>query len=237
MSQVERKKKLDLSRIVFIGRTFEEYMSMFNLHEVDLEDKRILDCPAGPCSFTAVATQHGFDVTACDAAYDHPLEELEKKGFEDIEHAMQHMEHAKDNYAWNYFTSVKDLRNARVRALSDFILDKKRIGAQKRYIPSLLPNLPFPDHHFDLTLSAHFLFTYADRLDDQFHRKTIQEFMRVTKSEIRLFPLVDLSGKRYTHLDQLIEWVENQGWSAEECTVPYEFQAKANCMLQLKRLV
>jgi hypothetical protein len=237
MSQVERKKKLDLSRIVFIGRTYKEYMSMFNLREVDVEGKSILDCPAGPCSFTAVATQRGLSVTACDAAYDHPLEELEKKGFEDIEHAMQHMKQVPDNYVWNYFTSVKDLRNARSRALSDFILDIKRAGAEKRYIPSLLPDLPFPDQHFDLTLSAHFLFTYADRLDDRFHRQTIQEFMRVTKSEIRLFPLVDLSGKKYTHLDQLIEWVENQGWSAEECTVPYEFQEKGNSVLQLKRLV
>ena len=31
-----------------------------------------------------------------------------------------------------------------------------------------LPDLPFPDDAFDLVLSSHLLFTYADRLDADF---------------------------------------------------------------------
>jgi hypothetical protein len=235
MSRVEMKKKLDLSRIVFIGRTWDEYMSMFNLSQAELVGRRILDCPAGPCSFTAVAIQHGLDATACDAAYDHALEDLEQKGFRDIEHAMFHMEKTTENYTWDYFKSVTELKEARTKALTGFVLGRKRMGAEKRYIPSILPDLPFSDDHFDLTLSAHFLFTYADRLDYDFHLQTIQGLMRVTRSEIRLFPLVDLSGERYLHLDQLIEWVNKQGWTTDEIQVPYEFQKKANTMLKIKR--
>nr|WP_306433976.1 hypothetical protein [Paenibacillus dendritiformis] len=43
MSQAEAK--LDLSRIVFIGRTFEEYVKMFDLPAEQMAGKRILDCP------------------------------------------------------------------------------------------------------------------------------------------------------------------------------------------------
>jgi len=60
----EAEIKLDLSRIVFIGRTFDEYMSMFNLTQEDLVGRKILDCPAGACSVTAKANQLGADVTA-----------------------------------------------------------------------------------------------------------------------------------------------------------------------------
>ncbi len=47
MSKVEQSTKLDLERIVLIGRTFEEYLNMFSLSEGELQGKRILDCPAG----------------------------------------------------------------------------------------------------------------------------------------------------------------------------------------------
>lgn len=53
------KVKMELSSIVFIGRTFDEYMSMFSLTKEELMGRRILDCPAGACSFTARANQLG----------------------------------------------------------------------------------------------------------------------------------------------------------------------------------
>lgn len=64
MSKVESVNKWDLNRIVFIGRTWDEYMRMFGLTKEDLVGRKILDCPAGACSFTAVSNQLGMDVTA-----------------------------------------------------------------------------------------------------------------------------------------------------------------------------
>jgi hypothetical protein len=71
LSRVEQSTKLDLERIVFIGRTFEEYLNMFSLSVKDLKGKKILDCPAGACSFTALGNKSGLDITACDIAYYH----------------------------------------------------------------------------------------------------------------------------------------------------------------------
>ena len=108
--------KLDIERVVFIGRTFEEYCDMFQLCDEDIQNKKILDCPAGACSFTAVANARGGDVTACDVVYQFDGEALYEKGLQDVIHTMEHMEKAKDNYIWNYFSSVEDLQKYRLEA-------------------------------------------------------------------------------------------------------------------------
>ena len=95
VNRVEQSTKLDLERIVFIGRTFEEYLDLFSLSLEALKGKKILDCPAGACSFNAVGNKLGLDVTACDIAYYHSVEELKNKGLQDIEHAMENMQSAK----------------------------------------------------------------------------------------------------------------------------------------------
>jgi len=37
--------KLELDRVIFIGRTFEEYIDMFSLDIEELKGLRVLDCP------------------------------------------------------------------------------------------------------------------------------------------------------------------------------------------------
>jgi len=166
LSNVEQSIKFGLERIVFIGRTFEEYFDMFSLSEEELKGKKILDCPAGACSYTAVGNKSDLDVTACDIAYYHSGEDLKNKGLQDIEHAMEHMEKAHNNYKWDYFKDIEGLRNNRLSALQD--CTNHMIESRERYIPVPLPILPFKDEQFDILLSAHFLFMYADRLDYQF---------------------------------------------------------------------
>ncbi|WP_409300550.1 SAM-dependent methyltransferase [Peribacillus sp. SCS-155] len=233
MSKGEQSTKLDLERIIFIGRTYEEYLDMFLLSKEELEGKKILDCPAGACSFTAVGNKLGLGITACDIAYFHSGEDLKNKGLQDIEHTMERMENAKNNFEWDYFNDIEGLRKHRLSALQECANDMK--NSSERYIPVTLPSLPFKTAEFDLLLSAHFLFTYSDRLDYQFHIETINELLRVTKEEIRIFPLVDLEGKRYEHLDKIISDIAVNGCTVEEVKVPYEFQTNANSMLKIKK--
>ncbi|MGN7765040.1 SAM-dependent methyltransferase [Paenibacillus sp. 22594] len=227
------RNKLDLERIVFIGRTFEEYLRMFDLQREELIGRSILDCPAGACSFTAGANKLGAASVAADIAYDYSAEVLRDKGLRDIDHTVQQLSKVKDSFVWEEFASVQELQQARTSALTISTLDRQQFG--ERYVPVELPMLPFADQTFDLTLSAHFLFMYGDRLDYDFHLRTIEELMRVTKSEIRIFPLVDLSCQRYKELERLLCAVKDQGWTAEERLVPYEFQRGADSMLRLLR--
>ncbi|WP_173917724.1 methyltransferase domain-containing protein [Halobacillus sp. Marseille-Q1614] len=228
------KQKLDIDKIVFIGRTYEEYMDMFALSEEFVRRIRILDCPAGACSFTAVGRKKGFEITSCDIVYDHSVEDLRNKGLEDIDHAMEHMEKAKNNYVWDYFKDIDELREYRASALKDCTDDMREHG--QTYVPVTLPALPFKDESFDILLSAHFLFMYADRLDYDFHEETLKELLRVSKEEIRIFPLVDLEGNKYKHLDKLKKFIMSRGCRVEELKVPYEFQDGADSMLKITKV-
>lgn len=228
-----KKMKLDIERVVFIGRTFEEYCDMFQLCDEDIQNKKILDCPAGACSFTAVANARGGDVTACDVVYQFDGEALYEKGLQDVIHTMEHMEKAKDNYIWNYFSSVEDLQKHRLEALQVCGADIKY--NPEKYVYATLPKLPFQDEEFDMVLSAHFLFMYGDRFDYDFHVNTITELLRVAKEEIRIFPCIDLKGERYEFLDELIKNLRNRGCEVAEVQVPYEFQKNGNTMLQIKK--
>ncbi|ABO66956.1 hypothetical protein [Geobacillus thermodenitrificans] len=137
MSKVESVNKWDLNHIVFIGRIWDEYMRMFGLTKEELVGRKILDCPAGACSFTAVSNQLGMDVTACDIAYYLPIEQLEQKGLQDIETTMSNMERAdiQKNFLWDYFKSADELKQIRTQALNQCISDMKR--NKNRYIPAV----------------------------------------------------------------------------------------------------
>ncbi len=146
---------------------------------------------------------------------------------------MEHMGKAQDNYKWEYYNDIEGLRKHRLSALQECAKDMRE--SNERCFPVTLPSLPFSNEEFDILLSAHFLFMYSDRLDYQFHIETLNELLRVTKEEVRIFPLVDLEGKRYEHLDILISYLADSGCTVEEVKVPYEFQTNANLMLKIKK--
>ncbi|MNJ43075.1 hypothetical protein D3C77_380640 [compost metagenome] len=222
---------LELSRVIFVGRTYEEYVKMFDLTDEELKNYTILDAPAGACSFTAIASQLGYRVTAADIAYFHSVEQLYQKGMEDIEHAIEGISKVKEKYKWDYFNSIDELEKQRNSALHDCVRHMKHFP--ELYSPAVLPELPFEIGQFDMILSAHFLFMYADRLDINFHKKTLQEMTRVARKEIRIFPLADLTGNRYENLQEIIMFIHDLGWKAEERIVSYEFQQNGKSILRL----
>ncbi|MNM33442.1 hypothetical protein D3C81_440610 [compost metagenome] len=227
------ESKLDLSRIVFIGRTYEEYLAMFGLTEEELAGLDILDCPGGACAFTAGASRAGARAVSSDIAYEFPARVLEQKGQEDIVHTLEKMESARAGFRWDYFRSVDELAEHRHRALRECTEDMEL--HPERYVPAVLPKLPFEDGRFDLTLSGHFLFIYGDRLDYEFHLSCLHELLRVTRRELRIFPLIGLAGQRYERLDELILAIRQEGFVAREIEVPYEFQKGTGQMLSIIR--
>lgn len=141
------------------------------------------------------------------------------------------MKKTQNNYKWEYFKDIEGLRSHRLSVLQVCVNNMRE--SSERYVPVTLPSLPFRNEEFDIVLSAHFLFMYSDRLDYQFHIETLNELLRVTKEEIRIFPLVDLEGKRYNQLDKIISYLIDNGCKVEEVNVPYEFQTNANTMLSI----
>src|SRR5882724_11723848 len=67
-----------LGSIVPWGRSFDEYGRMFALSEEDLS-RRILDCAAGPSSFSAEMFGPGQRVISCDPIYEFSAEQIRSR--------------------------------------------------------------------------------------------------------------------------------------------------------------
>ncbi len=229
------KYALDIDRIAFIGRTYDEYVKIFDLDEQMPAGGRVLDCPAGASSFTAEAYLKGIDVTACDIMYNIHADELFEKGDKDIQHVFEKFDEVSHLYTWSYYKNKDDVISRRKRALELFIHDFRKGLATGRYVRAELPELPFPDKHFSLVLSGHFLFLYSDRLELDFHMKCLKELVRVCSGEVRVFPLVGLDAKPYLHLDDVITSLENTGANVEITKTPFEFQTGSSKIMILTR--
>ena len=99
-------------------------------------------------------------------------------------------------------------------------------------MPGALPSIPFMDKAHELALCSHFLFLYSEQFDLVFHLKSIQELCRVA-DEVRIFPLLEISGRPSRHLNAVLAWLKRQNYKAELESVKYEFQKGANQMLRI----
>lgn len=223
----------DIGEYLISARSFEEYTAMFALTPEDLEG-RILDCPGGGSGFTAGANAAGAKATAADPVYARPPEVLAAHVLHETERGSAHTIAGSDRYVWDYYGDAAG--HLHVRAASALVFGRDLLAHPERYVAGSLPDLPFDDGEFDLVLSSHFLFTYADRLDARDHRLALIELLRVARGEVRIFPLLDLGGhSQQALLQQVIGELTGLG---VRCTIrrsDYEFQRGGNEMLVLAR--
>jgi hypothetical protein len=104
------------------------------------------------------------------------------------------------------------------------------------YVTAMLPQLPFRDRRFRLALSGYLLFTYADRLSFDEHVMALHELLRVSE-EVRVFPLIDIMGVQYPHLDALRAALEDDGVSVvlRRAVAPQQPVPDADLLLVLHR--
>ena len=204
------------------------YFSSFQEHN------RILDCPSGASSFVAEVDKLGIKVVGCDPLFDVSLERIKKRGKEDIDHVIEKVKLASHLYKWDFYKSIEGLREYRNLALKRFISDYYDGILENRYIKAALPKLPFDDKSFDLVLSGHFLFTYADKFDFDFHLSSILELFRVSSMEVRIYPLQQgMISQPYKQMPKLLSSLEKLSIEYEIIAVPFEFQKGSNKMLRL----
>jgi SAM-dependent methyltransferase len=217
--------------VLVSARSFAEYRAMFALGDRDL-DQRILDCPAGAASFVAEAGRRGVDAVAVDRQYAHHREELGLLVERETVFKRELLVRETAGYAWTWYTDVDDLVRQWTANAREFRAD---IAARPdRYLAGSLPELPLPGDSFDLVLSSHLLFSYGNRLDEEFHRAALLELARVARREVRLFPLtVYDTGLRYAGLDRLRRELAGLGVPSRVERVAYEFRPGDDEMLVL----
>ena len=219
-----------LDKVVPWGRSYEEYVVMFDLSEQE-QILRILGCGDGPASFNAELTKRGGAVVSVDPIYAFTTKQIAGRIAETYDTIMQQMHENRAAYIWSKLGSVEELGRVRAAAMDIFLADYEIGKKEGRYIAGELPFLPFQDQQFDLALCSHLLFLYSARFTAQFHLEAIQEMLRVAR-EVRVFPLLTLDGSRSPHLGFVTEKLTSFGFSVKVNRVPYEFQRGGNEMLR-----
>lgn len=85
-----------------------------------------------------------------------------------------------------------------------------------------------------MSLVSHLLFLYEDKLDYDFHKKTILELLRISSREIRIFPIVNFKGIR----SRYIEFVHDEDFRNLKISIKrvgYEFMKNANEMMVIRK--
>jgi hypothetical protein len=227
---------LKLNRVAFYGRTFFEYLLFFNLTLEQLKKyPKIIDCPSGASSFVAEINDYvkNAKVVGCYPLFDKSLDYLKRKGQEDILYVVEKVKSTAYLYNWSYYRTLENLTDHRKIALHKFLLDYRQGQHEHRYIKANLPELPFEDKSFDLVLNGHFLFTYANKFDFEFHVSSILELFRISSKEVRIYPIQEGSLKPYSFMNELISELKGHGIDYEILKVPFEFQRGSNKVLRL----
>ncbi len=220
-----------LDTVVPWGRSMEEYVTMFELSENDL-DSRILGCADGPASFNAEMKDLGRRVISIDPVYAFSAEQIREQIDRTYPTILQELRTNSGDYVWDRFSSPEHLGQLRMESMNRFLADFPRGHEDGRYVPGELPDLPFGNEAFDLALCSHFLFLYSEQLSAEFHFRAIAEMLRVAK-EVRIFPLVALGGGPSPYLEALCGYLYECDRTAEVRTVDYEFQRGAHQMLSI----
>lgn len=219
--------------IVPWGRSFDEYLDMFDLSEDDLA-RDIIDVGGGPASFNSGMHQRGTPIISVDPIYRFSEAELRERIQETYKDIITQAFRNRDKFVWTRFSSVGELVAFRRQTMEAFCRDFETGRQHGRYVVAALPNLPFPDRHFDLVLSAHLLFFYSANRDLAFHLDAVRELLRIG-TEVRIFPLVDVNNSFSPFVLPVIRELKKDGINSSVESVPYHLQKTGNQMLRLRR--
>ena len=223
---------MELKDIVPWGRSFNEYKEMFSLNADDLK-KRILGCGDGPASFNAELTKSGGNVVSADPLYQFSSIQIVERIRDVYPVVMADTAKNINDYIWKSIANIEELGKTRMNAMEKFLNDYKKGKETGRYITASLPVLPFKDQEFNLALCSHYLFLYSDHVSQAEHILSIQELCRVAK-EVRIYPLLSLSGVKSPHLNPVIQSLREKSIKISFERVEYQFQKGATEMLVAK---
>jgi hypothetical protein len=237
---INAESDFEFSNVLFFGRDISEYVAMFNLDLPAMRGSTVLDCSSGPAAFARQAADLGITVTACDPMYERDPAELVST-VNDHCAAVSEKQERNRSLFHDELVPVSERRIAMEKFLEDFPYGK----SNGRYVAGRLPELPFGDSEFDMTLCGNLLFIYSDTasggmmesspMDYAFHKSAVFELLRVTRGEDRIYPLQAPNVREHTYLHPLIEELSNAGFTTELQPVPQRDIIGAEHLLRICR--
>ncbi|MDD9972596.1 MAG: SAM-dependent methyltransferase, partial [Candidatus Poribacteria bacterium] len=102
--------------IVPWGRSYDEYLDMFNLSEDDLA-RDIVGVGDGPASFNFWMHQRETPIVSVDPIYRYSEAELRQRIQETYEDVIAQAHQNRDKFVWTKFSSVDELAEVRMQAM------------------------------------------------------------------------------------------------------------------------
>lgn len=210
----EKCEPFQLERVACFGRTFDEYTEMFGLDCEEMAGMSILDCAAGPASFTAEANRRGLKAVACDPVYALHVDDIINNAERDIPACIRETQKHRDRFMRENSEEDIVFLKEKMKALKIFADDFRKIDACRRYIPSAFPHMPFFDQSFDMVICANLLFLYSNIetggilpdsiFDYKFHQKSLREMIRIARQEVRIYPIVGPNADKHPYIELLL---------------------------------
>jgi hypothetical protein len=235
------KSEFQWGRVVFFGRGISEYVAMFNLDLAAMRGLKVLDCGAGPAAFAVQAAEHGIDAIACDPLYGEELQSLRKMVDEDTQAVSEKQERMRELFHEELVPASE-----RRKEMEQFLADFEKPESGHRYVAAELPSLPFADKSFDIVLCANLLFLYSDAayggmitesspFDYVFHERAVEELMRVSRQDVRIYPLQATAADEHAFLRLLMKQLTAQGLECSLEPVAQRDIIGAEQMLRIRR--
>jgi SAM-dependent methyltransferase len=223
------------SGVAMTCRSYEEYVSMFDLDGLQLQGKRVLDVSGGASSFTAEAALRGILTEASDPLYVMSPKEIGVHGMEEIKLSSSKLAGLQHLYNWDYYVSIERHQAGRERSLGLFLENYSSTDSRARYHTGSLPELPFKEGTFSLVLCSHFLFLYEEQFDYAFHLAALKELLRICKKggEARIYPLLNFRTEPYGRLDELLRALEEEGADVQLLDSKLPFLPNSKQFLQI----
>jgi hypothetical protein len=215
------------------SRSYQEYAAMFDLDDT-ATGGLVIDCCAGASSFVAELASRGAVGVAVDPVYAKGVDAVRRSAAASLTAGTGIVRDHADRFVWQWYGCPARRDRMRAAAVDRFVRDVT--DRPSAYLAGELPHLPLASASADLVLCSHLLFTWADRLDVDWHRAALADLVRVTRLEVRVFPLVTQgTGAAVPFLGRLIDELRAQGHEVAVREVPYEFQRGAHAMLVIRR--
>jgi hypothetical protein len=201
-----------LGKLIVTPRPLFDYRNMFLLTDEELLAGPILDCPAGASPFAAQVRARGGRAVSVDPIYG-PRADVEARVAADLAHVHGWLTAGPVGLDWSYLGSADAMLRA-FEVSADFFLADYAEGSP-HYVSAGLPELPFADGEFALTLSSHLLFTYPEYVSYDEHVAFLLEMVRVTAGDVRVCPVADPAGVPYPELQQVRTELAKHGIASE----------------------
>jgi hypothetical protein len=201
-----------LGKLIVTPRPLFDYRNMFLLTDDELRAGPILDCPAGASPFAAQVRARGGRAVSVDPIYG-PRADVVARVAADLAHVHDWLTAGPVGLDWSYLGSADAMLRAFEVSADFFLADYAEGGPH--YVAAELPELPFADGEFALTVSSHLLFTYPEIVTYDEHVAYLLEMVRVTSGEVRVCPIADPAGVPYPRLDDVCAELGKHGIATE----------------------